>query len=236
MITATVQHIVDRAFQELGLPTETLVVGVMGQNGEQALALLNSLGDDLVRVHDWQFLEGVHTVTGDGTTTEFDLPTDFGRVVNQTVWDYSDRMRARGPVSAQEWGWVKYGIVSVGTFFRYRILGNKFVVFPTPAVGEELKFFYIKKNWVTDDDTVTMKDAADGPNDVPVFDRNLLVKGLKLRVWAQKGFDTTVLATEFDYILTAEKGQNSGAGDIRLSAAYDSILIDPLRNIPDGDW
>lgn len=236
MTTATTQAIVDAACNQLGLPTSSLTAGLITQIGTQSLSLLNSLGDDLVRAHDWQFLEGTATFTGDGVTSEFDMPSDFGRIVNQTVWSSNNKLPMDGPLTAQAWGWVQFGIVSVGVFYRYRILGNKLAVFPTPAVGDEIKFYYIKKNWVLDSDGSTLKDASEGNSDVPLFDRNLMIKGLKVRLWAQKGFDTTVLADEYNDILSAEKAQNQAAPAIRLSGASDNILIDPRRNVPDGSW
>lgn len=236
MTTSTTQDVLDRACEELGLPTTELALGNVSQIGVQALALLNSLGDDLVRIHDWQFLEGTATLTGDGATTEFALPSDFGRIVNQTTWATSNRMPIIGPLTSQEWGWVNFGIVSVGVFYRYRILGNQVVVSPAPAADEIIKFYYIKKNWVLDNDGTTLKDSTDAGDDTPQFDRGMLVKGLKVRLWAQKGFDTTQLSKEYNDFLDLEKAQNQGSTAINISGSYDSILLDSRRNIPDGNW
>ena len=236
MITGTTQYIIDAVCDQLGLPREILVAGLIGQVGTQALSLLNTLGTDLIKTHDWQFLEEIATLNGDGVTSEFDLPADFGRVVNQTEWSSNNKLPMEGPLSPQAWGWVKYGIVSAGVFYRYRILGNKFAIFPTPSSGETFNFFYIKKNWVLDDDGVTYKDTTDAELDIPQFDRNLLIKGLKVYLWGQKGFDTTSLLKEFDDELALEKAQTQGAAAINLSSTRNSILLDPRRNIPDGDW
>lgn len=235
-ITATTQYIIDAACDELGLPRQSLVAGLIGQIGTQALSLLNSLGDDLVKAHDWQFLEATATFNGDGTTTEFALPSDFGRIVNQTTWSTNNKLPMEGPLSPQAWGWVQFGIVSAGVFYRYRILGNQLAVFPAPTSGEVIKFYYIKKNWVLDDDAVTYKDSTDAGADTPQFNRSLLIKGLKVRLWAQKGFDTTLIGKEFYDELAMEKGQDQGAPVLNLSSTRNSILLDPRRNIPDGDW
>lgn len=236
MTTATAQTIVDRACNELGLATSSLTTGLITQLGTQSMALLNSLGNDLVRVHDWQFLEATATFTGDGSTDEFDMPSDFGRIVNQTAWASSTRLPMYGPLTSQQWGWISFGIVSVGVYYRYRILNNKLHVSPTPASGEVMKFFYIKKNWVLDDDAVTYKDTIENSGDTILFDRELMIRGLKLRLWGQKGFDTTVLANEYNDFLEAEMGQNQGANVISLAGRHSTILIDPMRNVPDGDW
>lgn len=236
MITGTTQYIIDAAFDQLGLPRESLVPGLIGQTGTQALSLLNTLGTDLIKAHDWQFLEATATLNGDGVTTEFALPSDFGRIVNQTEWAANNKIPMEGPLSPQAWGWVQYGIVSAGVFFRYRLLHNTFAIFPTPGASEVFNFFYIKKNWVLDDDGVTYKDTTDNGDDIPLFDRNLLIKGLKVALWGQKGFDTTSLVKEYDDELAQEKAQNQGAPTICLSSSGNLYLLDARRNIPDGDW
>lgn len=236
MTTSTAQEIADRACQELGLPTSSIDPAINNQIGTQSRALLNALGDDLVRIQDWQFLEDTVTITGDGVTTSFALPADFARVVNQTVWAASDRLPGLGPVSPQTWGWLQFGLLSTSVFYRYRILGNEFAVFPTPGSGEEIKFFYIKKNWVVEADNVTYKDAVTLTNDKPLFDRSIMIAGLKLRLWGQKGFDTTILAQEFNYILSTYKAQDNGAEVINLAGTDRGFLIDPHLNIKEGDW
>ena len=235
-IQATTQYIIDAACDELGLPRQTLVPGLIDQLGVQSLAFLNSCGSELVKAHDWQFLEGQATINGDGTTTEFTLPANFGRIVDQTTWSTNNKLPMEGPLNSQSWGWVQFGIVSAGVFYRYRILGNKFAVFPTPPSGEVFNFFYIKKNWVLDQDAVTYKDITDDGLDTPLFDRNLLIKCLKVKLWGQQGFDTTALAKEYSDELSIEKAQSGSAPVLNLSSTRNSILLDPRRNIPDGDW
>lgn len=233
-ITATAQYIIDQALTELGLPTSQVGSTQVTQLVQQSLAILNSLGDDTNKVHDWQFLEKVAAYTGDGVNSELVFPTDFGRIVNQTQWSSNMRRPMIGPLTPQEWGWTQYGIVSVGIYYRYRILDNLFAVYPTPALNDTFNFFYISKNWVRAADG-TLKDTITATDDVPLYDRGLMVAGLKLRMWQIKGFDTTALAREFNYRLEAEKGQNQGAQAISLSGEPGFHLLD-ANNIPDGSW
>lgn len=235
MTRATAQYIVDRSAQELGISSSSLNPDLINQIGQQALAMLNSLGDELVREYDWQFLEGSANLIGDGTTTEFDLPSDFGRIVNQTAWSASNKLPMNGPLNSQVWGWVQHGIVSVGIFYRYRILNDKLVTFPALASGEVANFYYIKKDWVQSKDGISMTDTVVWPEDKPVFDRSLMIKGLKNMLWGQKGFDTTALAKAYNDELALQFSQSQGAPVIDLSNSASSILI-TTRNIPDGNW
>lgn len=233
---ATAQYIVDRACDELGIERTELLTGLVSQIGMQSMSLLSSLGEDLVRIHDWQFLEKTATLQGDGLRNLFPLPADFGRVVNQTAWSTSNRMPMKGPISQRQWGWLQFGIISVGVYYRYRILADKFEVFPIPPEGEQIKFYYISKNWVIAGDSTGYVDSITTNADKPLFDRSLMIKGLKARLWAQKGFDTSVLAREYNDSLMAIKAQDQGAPDIKLSGSDGVFLIDSARNIQEGNW
>lgn len=233
-ITNTAQVIVDQALNELSLPTSVIGSTQATQLTLQASAMMNTIGQDATKVHDWQFLEKVATFTGDGVTTSWDMPADFGRVVNQTEWSTNFKRPMIGPLTAQEWGWTQYGIVSVGVYYRYRILDGKFTVYPTPANGDVFNFFYISKNWVTDN-TGLPKDMVTSADDVPMFDWTLMVAALKVRLWGIQGFDTTLLSQEYNYRLQVEKGQNQGAAAINLSGGPAYHYIDG-SNVPDGSW
>lgn len=232
---AIAQEIIDRATDELGLARVELVSRVANQVGIQMLALMNSLGEELVRIHDWQFLEKTAEFIGDGFTSSFDLPPDFGRIVDQTAWSVDRRRPMAGPTSPQKWGWLQMGLVSGTILHRYRILVDKLEIFPVPAQGVRLMFYYISKNWVLSGDGYGYKDLVSNSSDKPIFDRSLMIKGVKSKLWAQKGFDTTVLTREFNDALFGVKAQDQGAPDIYLSHRGLFHLIDG-RNIADGDW
>jgi len=233
---ATAIEIINAACHELGLPTVSLSGATGDTLGSQSLSLLNALGQELVRVHDWQFLEKTMGFVGDGIADQFDMPADFGRQVNQTQWAVNNRRPMMGPDSAQVWSWTQYGIVSVGVYFRYRILGNKYTVFPVPGVGEEFAMYYISKNWVIDQDPPNdPKSSITKTGDIPLFDERLLICGLKVKLWGQKGFDTTILQDEFNFMLAAVKAQNQGARVIDLTGICRNLYIS-WTNIPETGY
>lgn len=233
----TANDIVNTALQELGLGMVNLSAGAADATGYQTLGLLNALGDQINRAHDWQNLEKVMQFTGDGTTTEFALPADFGRQVNQTQWSASDNRPMQGPVSPQIWAWDKYGIVAPGIFYQYRILGNAYAVYPTPAAGTVFDLYYISRNWVQvgGSSPVEYTYKVTSATDIPLIDRRLLIAGLKLRLWDAKGLDTTSLAAEFDYLLNNEKGTTQGAPVLNLCGPYGPTLVG-WNNVPDSGY
>jgi hypothetical protein len=232
----TAINIINAACHELGLPTVSFNTATGDTLGTQTLALLNALGDELVRLHDWQFLEKVMEFTGDGVVDTFPMPTDFKRQVNQTQWALNNKRPLQGPDSAQMWAWNQYGIVSVGVYFRYRILGNQYTLFPLPGLDEKFALFYISKNWVIDMDPPNdLKDTITKTGDMPLFDKRLLIAGLKVKLWNAKGFDTTGLQDEFNTVLASEKAQNQGARVIDLSGC-DAHLYLNWQNVPESGF
>jgi hypothetical protein len=232
----SVLQLVNKALQEIGLPQVlTIVSAPDDQTGFQTLGLLNALGNQLIKVHDWQFLEKTQTFVGDGIQTEFTLPEDYKRIVNQTQWSSKNKRPMYGPMTPQGWSWVQFGIVSVGVYYRYRVLRNKFTVFPTPADQEQINFFYISKHWVYDPLTDTYKDNITADTDETVFEDYLMIAGIKFKLWAAKGMDASELSREFDYMLNNEKAQNQGAPVIQLDKRWDYLYISG-QNVPDGSW
>lgn len=232
----SVLQLVNQALGELGLPaTDTVVSEPDDALGFQTLALLNALGDQLTRAHDWQFLMETVQIDGDGVNTLFALPLNYGRMVNQTQWASANKRPMYGPMSPQGWSWVQYGIVSVGVYYRYRILANQFEVFPVPPASESFHFYYISKNWVYDPDTATYKSQITKNTDQVVFDEGLMIAGMKVKLWSAKGMNAQVLAEEFQYMLDATKAQSQGAGVIALDSRLDYLYISG-QNIPDGSW
>lgn len=229
----------NQALQELGLPTATTVMSEMGDaTGFQLVGLMNALGAQLVKAFDWQFLEKSHEITANGIDTVFDMPSDYGRVVNQTAWSSKNKRPMYGPMTAQAWSWVQYGIVSVGVYYRYRIIGNKLHVFPTPAAGEKFHFYYISKNWVINDIdplNIVYRDKIVQDSDMPLFDDAMMVAGAKFKIWAAKGMDARELGDEFMYMLNAEKGQSEGAPVISLDHSWNHLYISG-QNVSDGSW
>lgn len=230
----TAIQIINASSEELGLPTVSISTAGPDDLGPQLLTLLNGLGEELLRVHDWQFLLQTYDLVGDGVTSRFPLPDDFFRIVNQTEWDTANRRPLMGPQSPQMWGWNLYGLVGTGIFYRYRIIGNEFEVWPTPPDQATFSFFYISKLWVEDaSNPGTFLDRVYAQDDIPLYDDRMMIAGLKVKLWSIKGLNTVTLQREFADLLAAYKAQNAGAPTINLAGGTGEYLIS-WYNVPDG--
>ena len=136
------------------------------------------------------------------TQTKYDLPRDYQRLVLRTQWDQTNHWELLGPRSAQEWQYLKSGIISTGPRVRFRIIEGKFQIWP-PNIGVvSLGFEYISDAWVTADDS-TAKTEFTMDDDVAVFADRTLIDGVKFEFYSIKGFETKKL--EKDWLMQKQK-------------------------------
>lgn len=304
MANSTLLQLVDRAANELSLTAPTTVIGNTAQETVQMLALLNAVGYELYREHDWQTItkeyrtttvyyqytgtttNGSTSVTGmssivglsarfmvtgtginqdtyvtnavgntvtlsqaasasgTGVTltfsqTQYAMPSDYDRLVDDTDWDKSKHWLMLGPETGQQWQWLKSGYISTGPRMRFRVLGGYFQIWPPTGVADYIGFEYVSNQWV-----LSASASAAGPTpdkasftvdtDTCVFPDTLMVLGLKSKYMQSKQWA--------DPYETPFKNQKSiaianDAGSLKLSMAprMSEVLIGQL-NIPDSGY
>lgn len=159
------------------------------------------------------------------------MPSDYQRMVNKTQYNKSNRWSIIGPKDAQEWQWLKASYVTTGPRMRFRIAGNKFVVWPMPSAQVVLGFEYQSGSWVVDQ-SGSYKQRFTADTDTSLFPDRLLVLGTKLKYFEIKGFDTTTLYSDYNRELSKFKAQDAGADTLSLAPKYPNILL-TQNNLPD---
>ena len=162
----------------------------------------------------------------------YPMPSDYQRTVNKTQYNKSNRWSVIGPKTAQEWQWLKASYITTGPRMRYRIMGDKFVIWPASyADNIVLGFEYQSNSWVEAADG-TPKTKATVDTDTFLFPDRLLVLGTKLKYFEIKGFDTTTLYADYQRELSKFKAQDAGADTLSMAPRYPNILL-TQNNIPD---
>lgn len=169
------------------------------------------------------------------TQTKYTLPSDWDRQVNRTQWDKTNHWELIGPKSAQEWQYLKGGIVSTGPRMRYRILGNTFQIWPPAISTARLGFEYISNAWVYAVDGVTEKSHFTVDTDTAIFRDRLLITGTKYEFFQIKGFDVTKLSADYNAEIEKEKASDHGAPTLSLSPSQSPMLIGPY-SVPDSNF
>jgi hypothetical protein len=236
MATATIVQIVNDASIELGFEATTAAIQSTEQKFFQMGALLNALGQILVKRNEWRALKLDYTFNTANGVSAYPLPVDFDRIVNQTSWDSGRQSPVFGPTSSQYWQLLKNAGTANAMEYRFRLRGTNFVVDPTPTDVRALSFEYVSNAWVRDGDTPTsLKDRATKDIDIPVFDSRLLTEGLKLFFVAGHGFDATKANSIVEQLLSMVIGHDEGAPVLNYNNTTGVPFISE-SNIQEGNW
>lgn len=213
---STVLSCIQQASAELGLPVPIEVAASRETQVVQMKALLNSAGNELVRAFEWQFLRRTATITLEPGKSEYPLPTDFSKMINQTIWEQSNVYSVHGPVSTRQWAYLKNS-VTIAPDYSFIIKQGQIHFNPAPGANGTpgsaiITYEYISNGWVADyDSPLVYKSVAEKDNDTVLLEYWLTIKLLKLKMWEAKGLDTTTLRDDFMRHFNFVTGQDHGA-------------------------
>lgn len=151
--------------------------------------LVNEASKDILKAHDWTELTTLATLTGDGSKQAFTLPSDFDRFPKKveiftTQWPGLPYARAR---TLDEWYFYQK-FTFAGTPGWWLVQGGNLNIYPAPAVGANVQFYYISNKIVTANDSTT-KAAFTADDDVFNLDERLLTLDCIWRWKSQKGLE-----------------------------------------------
>jgi len=234
-------QLINQVAGEVGLPKVVTLVDPESNEAvqiNQLLAAVNSAGNELNMYYPWEQFHKEFKITLVAGEDKYPLPPDWAYFIDQTQWDTTNHWPLLGPKSAAEWAWLKGGLLASFPRMRYRVMDNKFNIFPTPTGDSlwELSMEYVSDRWVigagTPDANATMV-VADG--DVILYNPWLMVKYTKLKWMQLKGFDSSAAAGDFQRMYEALKGKDVGAPVLSLVPQKTPFFIGPW-SIPDGNW
>ena len=182
-----------------------------------------------------QLASGTYTsVTFTFSQTKYPLPNDFETITDNTHWNKTKHWQMLGPEDAQQWQWLKSGYISTGPRIRWRILGDKFQIWPPYNTQEYLGFEYRSKGWARSA-AGAVKNSFTLDTDTTIFDDTVLVLGTKLKYFQIKGFDTTSLQADYFRYLNVAKANDKGSATLSF-APYPSKVLIGYANIPDSGY
>lgn len=232
----TVLVTIQKASAELGQTRPQLAVSSEDQETQQMLALLVAVCDELQQMHNWTELLTPCTITTVPGQEAYDLPYDFSRLANSTVWDVSNRLPVTGPVTDMAWAAMKSGLATGPVESVYRIAGGKLHLSPLPLSSRQITFDYISSNYVIGAGDFIRRQDFTKDADNYVFDDRLVINALKLKFNEVKGFDTANYLADFNRSLEAVRSANGSAGTLNVGGRGGGMPLLSGRNIPDGSW
>ena len=225
----TANDIINTVAVEVGLNPSADPFADADDNFVQMRYLINSCIKQLVRMYDWEFLTKEHAIAvTSGGASEFALPTDFVRMIDQTGWERLNRNPIKS-MTSQEWQYLKgRDLVSETIHVKFRLQNGTFNIYPSPPTSDlSIAFEYVSNSAVETVGAVRIKQVSAG-GDIPLFDGYLLERLLKVKFLQARGFDSTTaevdLIEAYDQITAGDKSAsilnmgNSGMGTPLLNA------------------
>jgi hypothetical protein len=239
----TAANIINDAAVEMGLIPFTGKLTDPFTSGDANIGrlcqLLKSVGRDLQRVKQWTHLQKECSFTTVQGTATYSLPSDFERMIDQTWWNRTNRLPLGGPLSPQEWQYLKARLVGVVFTVLFRPLDGQISLYPdtnTPG-GYDIAFEYVSRWWVGTS-TATTEDAPSSGSQYIWFEPQLVLRLLKLAFKKETGFEAEAAQNDYDATLAACIESDSPAPVLRLdqgTGAFSEPLIGE-RNIPITGW
>ena len=227
---------VQQAAMQLSLPVPTQVYGSTDQDVLLMGSAANLAGTMVVSAFAWQHLRNVLNCAGDGSKTQYDLPADFIRVVDNTGWSAAIR-RPVVILNPQQWAMVKNWLSQ--SFYMNpacRIYKDQVEFISPPAIGDTVSFEYITKNYVEDaENPLILKEFIENDGDIPMFDWLLMILAIKVKWQELKGFSTVGAMSDFNDRLSQLTQQDEMGQILTLSGPNPGNFryLDNFYNTPD---
>jgi hypothetical protein len=167
---------------------------------------------------------------------DYDVPSDYDRMISDTNWDRTDHWRNLGTKSSQDWQFLQGGIISIGPRERYRIYNGKFRIFQALTTVYNFSFEYVSNYWVCATGSATgTKSAYTLDTDTSVFPDDLMLAGLKFYFLKAKKLDYGIELGEFTRALSYNKAQDVPVPSMSLAPVGMNQLVGPW-SVQDGNW
>lgn len=147
----TALSIAQAASTRLGLTAPSIVFSSTDEQIIQIRNLMNEEGVELAARASWTKLTKEKTFTTVAAAAQTSsIPSDFGWIINDTMWNRSTDRQVFGPMSAAEWQMNQAnGAAAVpDAFFRFRGTGtDSLLIYPTPTAGQTVAYEYVSNQW-----------------------------------------------------------------------------------------
>lgn len=211
-MSLTLKQILDSVLLEAGLGTETAYVTASSDSVLRLVNLANRSARTIC-VYPWQALRKTYTFTLT-TETEYDLPDDYRAFIPDSGYVQSTLNNIDMRPTPEEWGYLQSVGGSTGPTYKFRILGDKIVVYG-PTSGDQVRLEYLTDYPVLATDGTTKKKLFSADTDTWLLDDDLLTMHILYNYKRLIGLpDWQVDLANYKSYERTMKGQEAGAKKI----------------------
>lgn len=228
----TLLSVIQDASAELNLNVPTSVIGSTDTLVIQLLALAKRDVTDLLYRFDWQALTIETSFSSVATQVQTALPSDFLRLINETMNNRTQHWRVLGPLTPQEWQRRLSLGAQVGVVNSFRIYGNTIYFYPVPPAGNSIYYEYITNKAITANDG-SFKATLTADTDTFRIDENIVTLGVKWRFLKAKGLDYSEEFRSYESALESVFGADGARGPVDMTG---TVIDWTIPALPDGSW
>ena len=190
----TLLSIVQGAAIRCGIAEPTTAVGNAATNVKKLIAYAQDSGQDLIERWGWRSLNTGGTITGDGVTTLWPLPSDFMRLcpsdkaqVGAFISNVRPLIPLVGPVNDEILNQAKQ-FPAYPAIPLWRLIGGNVEIWPALANAEVVTYRYYSRAWVHPA-TGADKTAFTLDTDTSLIFEDTIMKGAVWRWKSSQGLD-----------------------------------------------
>lgn len=203
-----------RVARQVGLTPPSSVMGSGEETWLQMVEWAQETIDDLCLRHDWRVLHATSAITGDGSTTDFALPSDFARLSKMPALSLDGSLSGfwpAGPVSDPSFISAQT-VLTVWPAPAYKVEGGYVKFATSPATGEAYTLSYQSSKPIYQVGSGTPGNIAEWTydSDVPRIPERLLRLGVVWRWKAAKGLDYAEALSSFERAFESEASHDWG--------------------------
>ena len=205
----TVLSAIQRASTVIGLDKPSIIYSSTEREHIELGDLANEMAERIASAHDWTKLTGIATITGDGSTTAHDLPSDYDRMIVKTnVWSSSLQTPLTHIADLDEWlgleVWSYTYVINAWTIYA-----DQMHIKPALASSVTAQYWY-QSNLLVSPASGSNKTRFTADDDTFRLDERLLTLGIIWQWRANKGLayaeDLTNYEEEKEKLIARDKG------------------------------
>lgn len=220
--------VVKKACAVCNIAVPSAVISSTDQNIQQMLYLAQMEGDESAASYDWRNLKTKITLAGDGTTTLFQLPSDFDHFMMGVplISSAYPTIPLPGPISDDDLMRLK-ALGYAAPVSYWRLIGGAIEVWPAIGAGVTVTGEYRSNCWILASDRLTRLPEFASDDDLPLIPDRVLLLGLIWRWKAAKGLEYAEDFRTWDMERQRASGHDVGNRTISISRANPSAASWP---------
>lgn len=217
----------------IALERPSAVYGSSTREHVELANIANEMAAMIAASHEWQTLNKIATITGDGTTEDFALPADFDRMLDKSQLWSTSLETPLSPISDRD-DWLELDIKSFDFVINaWIIYGDQIHIKPALATGVQVKYWYQSDLWGLNGATPISEFTAD--TNTFRLDERLLKLGIIWKWREMKGLPYAEDLATYERLLAKLAMRDKGSRIIRLGKAIlprDTTVAYPQSIVP----